>query len=191
MKLKASLAILAGSLLLQGCVAGLVAGGAAVVAKTATDPRTMGRQIDDSTLEARVATALARDLQLKEQARVITTAYQSNVLLTGQAPSSALIQRASEISKAVEGVAEVHNELRLGTPVTFSTASSDAWITAKVRSQLLTTENVQSTNIKVITENGEVFLLGLVTEKEGQTAAQVASQVSGVRRVTKAFVYLK
>ncbi|RRU22896.1 osmotically-inducible protein OsmY [Serratia marcescens] len=191
MKLKATFAVLSSALLLQGCIAGVVVGSAAVATKTATDPRSVGTQVDDGTLEARVENALSKDQQLKKDARVVATAYQGKVLLTGQSPNADLTARAKQIAMGVEGTSEVYNEIRQGTPVSLSTASSDTWITTKVRSQLLTSDTVKSSNGKVTTENGEVFLLGLVTQQEGQSAAQIASQVSGVKHVTTAFTYVK
>ncbi|AGE20088.1 MULTISPECIES: division/outer membrane stress-associated lipid-binding lipoprotein [Bacteria] len=191
MKLKATFAVLSSALLLQGCIAGVVVGSAAVATKTATDPRSVGTQVDDGTLEARVESALSKDQQLKKDARVVATAYQGKVLLTGQSPNADLTARAKQIAMGVEGTTEVYNEIRQGTPVSLSTASSDTWITTKVRSQLLTSDTVKSSNVKVTTENGEVFLLGLVTQQEGQSAAQIASQVSGVKHVTTAFTYVK
>ncbi|CAI1765831.1 division/outer membrane stress-associated lipid-binding lipoprotein [Serratia marcescens] len=191
MKLKATFAVLSSTLLLQGCIAGVVVGSAAVATKTATDPRSVGTQVDDGTLEARVENALSKDQQLKKDARVVATAYQGKVLLTGQSPNADLTARAKQIAMGVEGTSEVYNEIRQGTPVSLSTASSDTWITTKVRSQLLTSDTVKSSNVKVTTENGEVFLLGLVTQQEGQSAAQIASQVSGVKHVTTAFTYVK
>ncbi|HIF6627152.1 periplasmic or secreted lipoprotein [Acinetobacter baumannii] len=191
MKLKATFAVLSSALLLQGCIAGVVVGSAAVATKTATDPRSVGTQVDDGTLEARVESALSKDQQLKKEARVVATAYQGKVLLTGQSPNADLTARAKQIAMGVEGTTEVYNEIRQGTPVSLSTASSDTWITTKVRSQLLTSDTVKSSNVKVTTENGEVFLLGLVTQQEGQSAAQIASQISGVKHVTTAFTYVK
>lgn len=191
MKLKATFAVLSSALLLQGCIAGVVVGSAAVATKTATDPRSVGTRVDDGTLEAVVESALSKDQQLKKDARVVATAYQGKVLLTGQSPNADLTARAKQIAMGVEGTTEVYNEIRQGTPVSLSTASSDTWITTKVRSQLLTSDTVKSSNVKVTTENGEVFLLGLVTQQEGQSAAQIASQVSGVKHVTTAFTYVK
>lgn len=75
--------------------------------------------------------------------------------------------------------------------MTLGTTSSDTWITTKIRSQLLGSDQVKSSNVKVTTENGEVFLLGLVTPQEAQAAADVASRVSGVKHVTTAFTMLK
>jgi osmotically-inducible protein OsmY len=190
MKALSPLAILLSALLLQGCVAAAVVGTAAVGTKAATDPRTVGTQVDDSTLELRVNSALSKDEQIKKQARINVTAYQGKVLLTGQSPTPDLA-RAKQIAMGVEGTTEVFNEVRQGQPIGLGTASSDTWITTKVRSQLLSTDQVKSSNVKVTTENSEVFLMGLVTDREGRAAADIASRVSGVSRVTTAFTYIK
>lgn len=191
MKAFTPLAVLISALLLQGCVGAVVVGSAAVATKSATDPRTVGTQVDDGTLELRVNSALTKDEQIKKQARINVTAYQGKVLLVGQSPTSDLSARAKQIAVGVDGATEVYNEIRQGQPVGIGTASTDTWITTKVRSQLLGSDQVKSSNVKVTTENGEVFLLGLVTEREAQAAADIASRVSGVKHVTTAFTILK
>ncbi|MBJ7222456.1 MULTISPECIES: division/outer membrane stress-associated lipid-binding lipoprotein [unclassified Brenneria] len=191
MRISSAFAVLSIALLLQGCVGAVVVGSAAVATKSATDPRTVGTQVDDGTLEIRVNNAISKDAQLKKDARVVVTAYQGKVLLTGQAPNTELANRAKQIALGVEGAAEVYNEIRQGNPVSLGTASMDTWITTKVRSQILTSDTVKSSNVKVTTENGEVFLLGLVTQREGASAAEIASKVSGVKHVTTAFTYLQ
>ncbi len=109
----------------------------------------------------------------------MVTAYQGKVLLTGQSPSADLASRAKQIAMGVDGATEVYNEIRTGQKVSLGTSSSDTWITTKIRSQLLGSDQVKSSNVKVTTENGEVFLLGLVTQQEATAAADVASRVSG------------
>lgn len=191
MKAIKPLAVLISALLLQGCIAAAVVGSAAVATKTATDPRSMGTQVDDGTLELRVNTALSKDADIKKNARVNVTAYQGKVLLTGQAPNSELIAKAKQIAVGTDGVLEVYNEIRSGTPIGLSVASSDTWITTKIRSQLLASDQVKSSNVKVTTENGEVFLLGLVTPTEGKATADMASRISGVKHVTTAFTFIQ
>lgn len=190
MKALSPLAVLIAALLLQGCVAAAVVGTAAVGTKAATDPRTVGTQVDDSTLELRVNSALNKDEQLKKEARVNVMAWQGKVLLTGQAPSTDLSSRAKQIAMGVEGTTEVFNEIRQGQPIGLGTASSDTWITTKVRSQLLGSDQVKSSAVKVTTENAEVFLMGSLTDREGKAAADIASRVSGVKHVTTAFTFI-
>jgi len=191
MKALTPLAVLISALLLQGCVGAVVVGSAAVATKTATDPRTVGTQVDDGTLELRASNALSKNEQLKKEARVNVMAYQGKLLLTGQAPTQALSEEAKKIALGVEGVTEVYNEIRIMQPISLGTISMDTWITTKVRSQLLASDTVKSSNVKVTTENGEVFLMGLVTDTEAKAAADIASRVSGVKHVTTAFTPLK
>jgi osmotically-inducible protein OsmY len=191
MKVLPLFAVLLSALMLQGCIGLAVVGAAGVATKTASDPRTVGTQVDDSTLNARVANALTKDDQIQKQARIISTAYNGKILLTGQTPLPELAARAKQIAMKVDGVTEVYNEVRSGTPISLSTASSDAWITTKVRSQMLSSDQVKSSNVKITTENGEVFLMGLVTQEEGQAAAKIAAGVNGVQHVTTAFSFVK
>ncbi|MEJ5073330.1 division/outer membrane stress-associated lipid-binding lipoprotein [Enterobacter ludwigii] len=191
MKAFSPLAVLISALLLQGCVAAAVVGTAAVGTKAATDPRTVGTQVDDSTLELRVNSALNKDDQLKKEARVNVMAWQGKVLLTGQAPSTELASQAKQIAMGVDGTTEVFNEIRQGQPIGLGTASSDTWITTKVRSQMLGSDQVKSSAVKVTTENGEVFLMGTLTDREGKAAADIASRVSGVKHVTTAFTFIQ
>lgn len=118
-------------------------------------------------------------------------AWQGKVLLTGQAPSTDLASQAKQIAMGVEGTTEVFNEIRQGQPIGLGTASSDTWITTKVRSQMLGSDQVKSSAVKVTTENGEVFLMGTLTDREGKAAADIASRVSGVKHVTTAFTFIQ
>ncbi|MDC9605407.1 division/outer membrane stress-associated lipid-binding lipoprotein [Xenorhabdus griffiniae] len=190
MRLFSLLLVCFSAMLLQGCIGAAVVGSAAIATKAGSDPRTIGQQVDDTTLEARVSNAISKDPQIKAQARVSVTVYQGKVLLTGQSPNMALAERAKQIAAKVEGTDVVYNEIRQGSPVTLATASADAWLTTKVRSQILTSDEVRSSSIKVVTEDGEVFLFGIVTRQEGAAAAKIASETSGVKRVTTAFTYL-
>ncbi|SPP31905.1 Osmotically-inducible protein Y [Arsenophonus endosymbiont of Aleurodicus floccissimus] len=190
MRLFPLITIICSTLLLQGCIGAAVIGSAAVATKSATDPRSVGRQVDDGTLEARVSAAINKDQKITRNARVITTAYEGKILLTGQAPDFALAERAKQIATKVEGVKAVYNEIRQATPVDLVTASKDTWITTKIKSQILTSDSVKSSTVKVITEGGEVFLLGILTQQEGAAAARIASETDGVKRVTTTFTYL-
>ncbi len=96
-------------------------------------------------------------------------------------------QRAIE---GVDGIRKIHNQIRIGSNIGMSTQTHDSWLTSKVKTQLLTTESISSNNIKVVTENGEVFLMGLVSDSEANLAVDVARNVSGVERVIKVFEYL-
>lgn len=171
--------------LLQGCITTAVVGTAAVATKVATDPRTTGRQIDDETLEEKVAYNLNKDAQLQEEARINVVAYGGQVLLIGQVPNDSAKQAAKNVSGGVEGVSNVYNEIRVAPKITIGQISKDSWITTKVKSQLLLNAEVKATDVKVITENGEVFLMGNLSRSQADAAANVAKYVDGVSKVVK------
>ena len=165
-QLKKIALILGTAALLQGCAAALV-GGAAAGTKVATDPRTMGTQVDDETLEVKVENALDKDAQIKSEGRVNAVSYSGRILLIGQVPDENVKDTATSLTKGVEGVNDVYNELRIAPKITFGQITKDSWITTQIKSKLFVGDNVKATDVKVITENGEVFLLGNVTQSQG------------------------
>lgn len=182
------LGLLAGTLLLQGCAA-VVVGGAAGTAKASGDRRTLGAQWDDQAIELKAANLLADNKPLSAASKISVYSNNGRVLLVGQTPSDAYKQEAGKIVGRIEGVRHVYNELRLGKPVSIGVRSNDTWITSKVRADMLGTKNFDSTKVKVVTENSEVFLIGLVTRQEGDQAVEIARHVSGVKQVIKAFEF--
>ncbi|HHE9989460.1 TPA: division/outer membrane stress-associated lipid-binding lipoprotein [Haemophilus influenzae] len=184
------LAILLGAtIFLQGCVAAVIGGGA-VAAKVATDPRTTGTQIDDETLEFKVENAVEKDVQIKAEGRVNAVSYNGRVLLIGQVPNSDVKDTATALAKGVKGVNEVYNELTVSPKISFAQISKDSWLTTQVKSKMFVDGRVKATDVKVISENGEVFLLGNVTQSQANAAADIASKISGVKKVIKVFKYL-
>mgnify|MGYP000991274368 FL=1 len=189
--LKKLVLVLGSAMLLQGCVAAAI-GGAAVAGatKVATDPRSMGTQLDDETLESRVNSAIKKDQQIKSEARISVTAYSGRVLLTGQVPNENLREVASSLAKGVQNVNDVYNEVRVGPKVDFAQISKDSWITSQIKSKMLVDSKVKTSDVKVVTENNEVFLMGNVTQDQGNAAAEIARNVAGVTKVVKVFNYL-
>ena len=189
--LKKLVLVLGSAMLLQGCVAAAI-GGAAVAGatKVATDPRSMGTQLDDETLESRVNSAIKKDQQVKSEARISVTAYSGRILLTGQVPNENLREVASSLAKGVQNVNDVYNEVRVGPKVDFAQISKDSWITSQIKSKMLVDSKVKTSDVKVVTENNEVFLMGNVTQDQGNAAAEIARNVAGVTKVIKVFNYL-
>ena len=182
--------LLSATIGLQACITTAVVGTAAVATKVATDPRTAGTQIDDETLEIKVSSALNKDAEIKEDARINVISYNSKVLLIGQVPSESLRETAKSHASGVEGVTDIYNEIRVGQKISFGQISNDSWITTRIKSKLLVNSAVKSTDVKVITENGEVFLMGRVTEAQANAAVEDARYVGGVSKVIKVFSYI-
>ena len=179
-------AVISLTLLLQACAAAVVAGGASAVT-SASDRRTLGSQIDDSSIVVKAERALEANKTLEEKAHINVNSYNGILLLTGQAPTQDLVDAASQLVQGIQGVKEVQNQIRIGNPISFTTRSRDSWITTRVKSLIVADKEVSALNIKVITESGEVFLMGLVSSTEADKAVEIARHVNGVSRVVKAF----
>ncbi|WP_442593853.1 BON domain-containing protein [Parapusillimonas sp. JC17] len=176
---------LAGLTGLAGCGALVVGGAAATTAVVATDRRTTGEQVEDQAIEMKAAAEMRR--LFEDKARVNATSYAGLVLLTGDVPTAQDKQKAEEAAKQVEKVKRVVNELRVGDVTPVSVRTNDTWLTSKVRSTLINTKEVPSRTILVTTERGVVYLLGKVTDPEGQRAAKATASVSGINKVVKLF----
>ncbi len=172
---------------LSGCV-GLVVGGAVAAAGAATDRRTLGAQADDKAI------AVKADLRLPKiagkDAHINANSFNRQVLLTGEVKDAETRDLVEREMRAIDGVLTVSNELDVGSPATYTSRSNDALITTKVKASLVDMKTISATSFKVITERGVVYLLGRVTQREGQVGADVARGVSGVTKVVKMFEYI-
>ena len=111
-------------------------------------------------------------------------------MVVGQAPNEYLRDLAIKTLTALAGVKQVHNQIKIGSTTSIATQTNDVWITTKVKAKLLLEDSVRSNNIQVLTENGEVFLMGLVTAEEADKAVEVVRNISGVAKVVKVFEIL-
>ncbi|ATZ72831.1 osmotically-inducible protein OsmY [Idiomarina sp. X4] len=170
--------------LLQGCAA-VAVGAAAVGVSSASDPRTIGTQIDDQTIEMKANAKLGNEERLNK-ARVVAVSYNNNVLLIGQAPTEALKRLAEDTIRDTNGINQIFNQIRIGSKASAGVLAGDSWITSKIKLKFASNEAVPATSIKVVTENAEVFLLGNVTQQQANAAIEIARNVDGVERVIKA-----
>ena len=180
--------LLAALVLLQGCVA-VAAGGAVAGASAAVDRRTTGTLVEDESIELKAVRAIMADKDLNSQSHLNVTSYNTVVLLTGETPTDELRQRAEQIARGVDKVTTVHNEITVAAPSSMMTRSSDTVITSKVKTKLLADKNIEGVNIKVVTENGVVYLMGLASRAEAERATEVARQAGGGQKGVKVFQY--
>ena len=153
--------------------------------------RTTGARVEDSSIETKVAVNLRSIEPRFRQANIDVVSYNGVVLLTGQVESNELKARATEIaSQASAKIKRIHNELEVAGNTGFMSRSNDAWITTKIRTVLMTNKDVPSDQVKIVTENGAVFLMGLISQAQGDRAANLARNVSGVTKVVKVFEYI-
>lgn len=172
---------------LQSCAA-FVVGGATTVANIATDPRRTGIQLDDQTTEFEIIRTLERNPQLKQDSSITPVVYSGRALLIGTVPTQELKDLAYRLTQSVKNVTGIYNYIQVSPRVSLSQATKDTWITSEIKSKYLLDAKVQSTRIKVITEDGVVYLLGIVTPEQGQIAAQIASRIDGVKKVVTIFM---
>ncbi|RIK99273.1 MAG: transporter [Burkholderiales bacterium] len=178
-------AVLAASLGASGCLP-VVATGAAVGTLAALDRRTVGAQTEDQAIELKAA-AQIRD---RIGSGVSVTSFNRKVLLTGQVANERDKRTAEAIVAELPNVRSIHNELQVAGVPSLSTSAADSAITARVKAAFLETADLQANTIKVVTESGTVYLMGLVSRREADRAAQVASRVAGVQRVVTVFEYI-
>jgi osmotically-inducible protein OsmY len=153
--------------------------------------RTTGQVIEDQSIETKIKVNMKSQEPAFRNAHFDVISHNGVVLLVGQVESEALKSRATEIaSQASTKIRRIHNELEVAGKTGFLARSNDTWIATKIRTLMLTSADVPSGQVRVITENGTVYLMGLISEMEGDNAANLARNVSGVNRVVKVFEYI-
>lgn len=191
--MRARLFVLVGSLgviaLMQACAPVIVAGGATAAVAT-TNRRSVGTQLDDENIELTARRKINDDNRLGDDVHVNITCFNGTLLLTGEATTAGQRDIVVSLVRTLQGVKRVINEISIAEPRAFAYTTNDGWITGKVKAKLLGTEGLPSSQIKVVTENSVVYLMGLVTQKEGELAAEATRTVGGINRVVKLFEYL-
>ncbi len=182
--------ILLGAEVLTACIPVLVATATVSAVNIVTDRRTLGRNLDDNTLEL----ALRKDVVLEQSlagTNISITANNGIVLLTGEVSSDDQRRLASALAQRRTRTITVVNELQLAGSTSITSRANDTLITSKVKTKLLRSEKVPASAVKVVTEAGKVYLLGLVTQAEADAAVVAAQSVSGVTHIVKVFEYIK
>jgi len=174
---------------LSGCVPLVVGAGVVAGATVATDRRSTGTQVDDEVIEDKTSLSLQEKFK-GDTFHINITSYNGIVLLTGEVPTE---QAKADIEQTVRSnpkVRAIQNELVVGPVTDLGSRSNDTLITSKVKARFVETNKFQINHVKVVTERGVVYLMGIVTRQEGDAAAQIASTTEGVQRVVKVFEYI-
>lgn len=173
--------------LLSGCAPVLLGAAAGSAYTSFEDRRTAGVQIDDEGIELRVGNRISD--RFGDRAHISVTSYNRSVLLTGEVPDAQSRDEAERIARAVPGVRGVANELEVAGVSSLGARTNDAFITSKVKARFLDARKFNPVHVKVVTEAGVVYLLGVVTEQEANEATELARTMAGVRKVVKVFDY--
>ena len=172
--------------LLHGCVAAVV-GGAGTAVLVGEDRRTVGTLTEDQGIELKAANRINDKFK---DAHVNLTSYSRMVLVTGEALDAAAKTEIEKIVRAVENVRGVYNEMAVAGKTALSARANDSFITSKVKARFVDQQKFNPVHVKVVTEAGVVYLLGMVKRKEADDAVEITRTTSGVQRVVKLFEYL-
>lgn len=182
------LLLLSGFSILQGCVVPFVAG-AAASAVVINDRRNVQTMSDDQQIHYTAYHEIMADTSLTTGSHLVVEVFDHNVLLVGEAPTEDVRDRVEALVHALPKVRRVYNQITIGPAASAEELSQDSWITTKVKTQMVATKGLNSSHIKVITENGSVYLMGIVTHDQAQLAVDVTRHIAGVERVVKLFEY--
>lgn len=172
---------------LAACVP-IAIGGAAAGGAIASDRRTSGFFVEDQGIELKAIRKM--ESNLGEQSHVNVTSYNRNVLLTGEVPDEARRTMAETLLKEIENIRAVTNEIVIAPKSSIGSRSNDSFITSKIKTKFITENKFPVNYVKVVTENGVVYLLGLVHQAEAEAAVEIARNTDGVTKVVKVFEYI-
>ena len=174
--------------LLAGCAPILVAGAVGGAALVATDRRSTGAQVDDEAIELKISNNVGTGFG--DRVHVNVTIFNGIVLLTGEVPTPDLVASIEQIARTTPKVRRVVDELAVIPVTNLNSRTNDTYITSKVKARFVEANKFAPNHVKVVTERQIVYLMGLVTHAEADTAAQLAATTSGVTRVVKVFEYI-
>ena len=153
--------------------------------------RSVGAVVDDNSIETTIKVNFNAADELLKNSHINVVSFNGTVLLVGQVPSRDTKNLATRLARTTSTrVKEVYNELEVAGSTTFLSRSNDAWLSAKIKTLMLTDSDVSGRRTKVVTENGVVYLMGLLTQEEANTAVELVSNTRGVTKVVRAFEYI-
>ena len=177
---------------LVGCVPAILvigAAGAALGGAVVYDQRSYQTMNQDHNAHSLAQYRLSNDSLLKGKSHISISVFNNVALLVGQARTPEMRNRAYQIVSKIQNIRRIYNEINISTPTSAIRQANDFWITTKVRTLMLGKSGLRSSNLKVITQNNVVYLMGIVTPKQAAMAADVARRISGVTKVVKVFEY--
>ncbi len=183
----AALLVLA-STALQGCLDALIVGGMATGAVVAADRRQSEVLLGDQRIEFATSSRIGE--AIKDQGHVNVTAYNNVVLLTGEVPTAEMKAQTEKIASEVPNVKSVVNEIQIAGVSSLGSRTNDSYLTSKVKGNFVGSNKFLPNHVKVVTEAGVVYLMGLVTREEADAAAEAARSTSGVQKVVRVFEYI-
>lgn len=183
------IAILCICLPLSGCVASALAVGATVGGAVVYDKRSFKVINQDRRAKQSAQNLIDHSKALRGRSHISVATFNHIMLLVGQAQTRELRDTAEKLVSNVKNVQRIYNEITITGASSLLQRTNDSWLTTKIKAAMLTAGRLHSTQIKVVTESGTVYLMGLVSHQQAKLATNVARRVSGVRKVVKVFQY--
>tara|TARA_R110002124_G_scaffold199767_2_gene366577 strand:+ start:21353 stop:21934 length:582 start_codon:yes stop_codon:yes gene_type:complete len=175
------------------CALGFILSSCTKISDTDNYSRTIGSVIDDEITELKLQREIDTNTALRENTHLDIVSYNGMLLIAGQATNQKAKNEISKLASKLPRVRKVFNQITVlpgDKKIVHATSPKDIWITTKIKAKMLAQEKISPRNIKVVTENGTVYLLGLVDIKDADKATNIASHVSGVDKVIKLFEYI-
>lgn len=176
--------------MLQGCIPAVFVAGAAAGGSIIYENRDMKTIIKDRDITFQANQRIHANRELKARTNISAICFNHVMLLVGQAPTPELRSKAEKLARVSSNIRVFHNEITIEEPIEKGAEATDSWITTKVKTALLAEKGLNSTQIKIITENGTVYMLGLVTRGQAELATERTRSVEGVQKVVKLFEYI-
>ena len=176
---------------LSGCIATAVVTGASLGGAVLFDKRSISTILEDKHTAQTAQNLINANSSLQDRSNITVTTFNHVTLLVGQAQTPALKQLAYSLTASVPGISRLYNQIEVAGSVSDIQTTNDAWLTSKVKTTLITKGSIRDAQIKVITENNIVYLMGETTPLQGDRIADIARRVSGVTKVVKVFQYLR
>jgi osmotically-inducible protein OsmY len=187
--MKKLLLILFLALSLEACLPAAFVAGAAAGGTVVYDRRSSQTMLDDQNIAYNGQARLDQNEDLKGKTHISAVSFNHSLLLVGQAKTPELRTLAVASMQSLPKIKNIHNEITIGNPISNQQKATDAWITTKVKSVLLASKGLEATQIKVVTENGTVFLMGIVKHRQAQTAIMKIKNLDGINKIVKVFEY--
>ena len=184
----AAIAVLGLPLILGGCIPALVVGGAATGAVVANDRRAAEVVLGDERVELMAINRLSQ--AFGDRGHINVTSYNYSVLLSGEVPDDKSREQAERIAAQVERVRSVVNEIQVAGSTTMGSRANDTYLTGRVKAAYVAAQRFSPNHVKLVTEAGVVYLMGLVTRQEADDATELTRDISGVRKVVRVFEYV-
>ena len=178
--------ILIASSTLSSCMNAAMTG-----AQVVYDRHNLQKKLNDNYITMRAYRSIYADTKKFKDTNVSVSTFNNVVLLAGQVPKPDMRNQIEKIVQKIPDIHEIHNLITVSNPVSTLTQISDTWITTKIKAQLIAANEIDPSKIKVITENGTVYLIGIIPPEQAQQAVQIARTTSGVQNVIKVFSYLR